>query len=290
MRPWMWTICCALLMAACGQGQPPDGTPPAMPDGALCVPDPQTHNGLLLAGSGSNLAATRFLLQRYRAMGHPEALRVAESIGTGGAVRAVMDGVIDVGLASRTLSPKETSKGVVQTPMARSVLAFATHRTLGVQALTTQQLLDIYAGRTARWPSGEPVVPLLREEGDSGMRAIAARSKTLAEAMSNARRDGRALVFHTDQEMRDALLAIEGAVGPLDVGIIELEALPIEALTLDGVQPTAQEAAAGRYPFTKSLYWLTDGPPKGQAARFLEFATAPAQRAALEVHGYLPLP
>lgn len=80
----------ALLVAllgglACSPGRVDLGAP-----AAACAP-PRRPAGLMVAGSGSNLAVVRRIAGRYQGS-HPGAhVVVPESIGTGGAVQALLD-------------------------------------------------------------------------------------------------------------------------------------------------------------------------------------------------------
>lgn len=242
---------------------------------------------MLLAGSGSNLPLARQIAARYRGGAGRSQVRVADSIGTRGAVRAVVDEAVDVGLASRPLSAEELAGGVVQHPMATAILGVVVHQRLGVEAISLEALTALYERETRRWPKGEPVALLLREDGDSNMAAVARRFPRLHRAMVGARESGAAVVLHTDQEMRDALLNMKGAIGLLDVGIIELEGLPLRPLTLGDAAPTPAAVRSGRYPLTKPLYWLTLGEPSANAADFLRFATAPETLETFADRGYL---
>lgn len=61
-------------------------------------------SSLIIAGSGSNLAITRVLAREFIRR-HPEiTLDIPASIGSKGGIRAVAEGAIDVGLASRPLN------------------------------------------------------------------------------------------------------------------------------------------------------------------------------------------
>ena len=60
------------------------------------------------AGSGVNLGITRLLAQAFSSQDHNSAIDVPGSIGSKGAIQAVSEGAIPLGLISRPL--KETEK------------------------------------------------------------------------------------------------------------------------------------------------------------------------------------
>ena len=271
--------------AACG-----GGTADAVGGGGAsrCEPEPARPPGLLAAGSGTNLALVRALAARWDDVAGGDRVEVPESIGTSGAVRALLDGAIDLGLASRPLTDDERRRGLVETPLGDTLVALVLHPGPPVASIDGRELLEIYSGRRTAWPDGTPIVPLLREAGDSGERILTAAFPELGPAFDEARAKERWTICYTDQEMRDALLALPGALGLLDVGTLRLERLPLVALALGEVAATPGEALAGRYPLRKRLSALTVGAPAGAVAQFLSFARSPAASAVLEEGGYLP--
>lgn len=271
-----------VALAACG-GEA-DRRPPTLPAGATCAADLERPPGLLVAGTGAGLALAR-AVARARGGGPP--VRVPESIGTAGALRAVADGSIDVGLASRPLTEDERRTGLVATPFARSIVAFVANKQARVEALDDDALVDIYEGRTTAWPDGTPLVPVLREPGDSGSVVVRANAPRVWEAMETARREGRGVLCNTDQEARDALLEIEGAVGPLDVGIVRLEELPLRLLRLRGIAPEPAEVIAGRYPLVRTLWLVTRAQPGPEASAFVAWVTSEEVEGVLAAGAYL---
>jgi phosphate transport system substrate-binding protein len=273
-----------LALLACA----PSGSERGRGRAPACEPEDGRPSRLIAAGSGTNLALVRELVRRFAATAGGERIEVPESIGTGGAARALLEGAIDIGLASRRLTAGERESGLVELPLARTVLAVALHAGPPVDSLTARELVDIYAGRRTTWPDGTPIVPLLREAGDSSERVLAAAYPEVGAALAEARRAARWIVCYTDQEMRDALLVLEGALGLLDLGTVRLERLSLQLPALDGVLPTPENAAAGRYPLVKDLALLTRGPPAGAVAGFVTFAASTEASAILAEGGYLP--
>jgi phosphate transport system substrate-binding protein len=247
---------------ACSPGRFDLGAP-----AATCAPPPRRPPGLLVAGSGSNLAVVRRIAVRYEGS-HPGAhVVVPESIGTGGATQALLDGAIDVGLASRSLRAKERAAGLFPTPFATTALVFAAHSHVSQRELSNHELAEIYRGQRGAWPDGRPIIPLLREPGDSGWPILQEALPEVAQAMMQAARARRLRVCFTDGEIRDALLSIPGAIGPIDEGTVRLERLPLRILALRG---------SGRPAGLKDLSFITVGHPAGEAARFINYALSPA--------------
>jgi phosphate transport system substrate-binding protein len=90
--------------------------------------------------------------------------------------------------------------------------------------------------------------------------------------------------------MHEALLTVPFALGLSDLGTITIERLPIRALSIDGIAPTLENIASGRYPFTKTLglVWHEDTLPDSARA-FVEFVQSDDGAGILTSHGYLPV-
>ncbi|GMV38857.1 MAG: hypothetical protein AMXMBFR64_05730 [Myxococcales bacterium] len=274
-----WVL--VVMAAACGDGAADQ--PPELPAGATCAADLERPDGLLVAGSGAGLPVARAIARTWGS----GPVRIPESIGTSGAIRALLDGSIDVGLASRPLTDEEHRQGLAGTPLARSIIAFVANKAAPVEGVDDAMLADIYGGRMTAWPDGTPLVPVLREPGDSGAEVLRAHAPRVFEAMEQARREGRGVVATTDQEARDALLQIQGAVGPLDLGIVRLEGLPLRPLHWRGIAPEPSEVLAGRYPLVRTLWLLTRQAPGPEARAFLALATSKEVEGVFGSGGYL---
>ncbi|MCA9705615.1 MAG: substrate-binding domain-containing protein [Myxococcales bacterium] len=244
-------------------------------------------DGLRLAGSGSNLPLTRALSAAFpRGQGRYSVVHA--SIGSGGGIRALLDGVIDIALISRPLREGEREQGLVATPYARVPVVVAVHASVPDRAITRDQLVAIFDGSQRTWSSGAPVVVLQRERDDSSHWAIDRILPVFAAANEAAYRESRWRVLYRDDAMREALADTPGAIGLFGQGAIPPE-LPIEALTIDGVRPSVDAVRDGTYPFTKDFAFVTRGAPTGQARAFIDFVLSEPGRGIIEAAGALPL-
>ncbi|MBI5546826.1 MAG: substrate-binding domain-containing protein [Deltaproteobacteria bacterium] len=269
------TACLLALLAslplACG-----DKASDRPPPGAVCRPAPERGPGLWVAGSGTNLALTRALVERWTSRHREPRVVVPESIGTQGALRALRAGAIDIGLVSRPLTAAERGEGLVETRIAQVAFAPTVRADLAIESISSADLAQVFlGGRPPGWPVAVPIAPVMRELKDSGYVLAAQRLPDLGRALVAARRTERWPICFTDQEMRDTLLGLDGAIGLLDVATPLLERLPLKALAIDGVAATADNVAAGRFPLVRQLSFVTRGEPAGAARQFIAFAQGP---------------
>jgi phosphate transport system substrate-binding protein len=245
---------------------------------------------LRAAGSGTALPAVRALATAYREVEPGFSLIVAESIGSTGAVLALRDGAVDLGLTSRPLQTAER-EGICEIPFASDLVVVAASPDVKASGLSSEQLLQVFKGELTVWPGSDPPLPirvLQREASDSGSQVLASRIPGLGEALQRALEQGRWRVLFHDVEMQQALLQSKGAIGVFDLGAIRAQKLAVHALALDGAPPTIEALEQGRYPYAKTLSFLVRAksprPPALKA--FLAFAGSKRGLAILRENGY----
>jgi phosphate transport system substrate-binding protein len=243
---------------------------------------------LEVAGSGSNLPLTRRLLEAWSAQ-TGQRFVLHPSIGSTGAVHAVRDGAVHVGLLSRPLNAGERSiaASLEQRTYAWSVVVLAAHPSVVDRSIRAEDLCALLHGEASMWSDGSPRVFLSRERGDSSHRVVALQIPCFREAERGAQDAARFRVLYTDVELRFALLSTPGAVGLTDLGATSIDQLPLVPLALDGVAPTLEHAASGRYSLVKPLIALMKRDAGARAASFVEFATGEQGRAIIEASGFL---
>jgi phosphate transport system substrate-binding protein len=257
-------------------------------DGTAAEPEARRDSALVhVAGSGSNIPITRALAAAFP--GAPDRRPVVHpSIGSGGGLRALLDGAIDLALVSRTLAPTERELGLVETPYARVPVIFAVNASVPDTGLSSADLLAIFRRERTTWSDGSPIIVLQREPGDSSHRAVARHLPGFEAANDVAYERESFRVLYLDDDMRDALAATPGAVGLFGQGAVPSE-LPIRGLSVDGVSPTVDNVAEGRYPLFKDLSFVSAGPPRGPAAEFVDFSHSPAGDAIISANGAIPI-
>jgi len=234
-------------------------------------PSLKKSGALVIAGSGSNVPITRRLAHAFQVANPGVDVVVHDSIGSTGGVRAVSDGVIDVGLMSRPLRAGE-GEGLSTARYARVAVVIAAHPDVPQRDLTAAGLVDIYSGKRKQWSNKHKVVVIQRERGDSGHRAVAAAIPEFGKVNEDAWRRGLFRVVYSDRAMEAALFATSGAVGISDAGVIKVQGLALRTLPLSGV--------------TKELSFVWRGALSASAARFVAFVASAEGVRILREGGY----
>ncbi len=252
--------------------------------GGTCLTDQTPRADLIVAGSGSVLPLAQRVHDHMAAVSPDMVVWMPESLGTAGGIAALRDGAIDIALVSRSLSEEEQA-GLMVRPIAQAASTFFVNRD-GVTELQRADLIAIYRGELREWPDGTPIVPLLREPGDSGERMLSVHWPDVYDELQQARDSGRWPIQSTDQEMVAALRDTPGAIGLLDVGLSE--GLGLEMPRIDGIRPDEATLMAGEWPLMRPLSALFPAEPSEAAQAWLRSAEVALQPLPSGWVGYEP--
>jgi len=236
-----------------------------------------------IASSGSNIPLVRRIAEAYLADHPGDRVMVHDSVGSSGGVRAVLDGVVHLGVISRPLKDSERRAGIHATAHVAVPVVLGANPGVKDDSLSSADLAALVRGREVHWSDGSRAVLLEREEGDSSYRILFARNPAFRAAQKA--RTGRThwrVLLH-DTEMAEALAQTPGGVGLADLGVIRLTHGGPRVVRIDGLDPLAPD-----YPYLKELAFVTKTPPTGVTAHFLEFALGPEGRAIAVAAGYRP--
>ena len=103
-----------------------------------------------VAGSSSVTPVMEKLAEAYKALNSDVTVEVQQSDSTTG-VTSALEGVCDIGMASRDLKEEETAKGAQGQVIAMDGIAVVVNNENPIEDLTSEQVKDIYVGDTTDW-------------------------------------------------------------------------------------------------------------------------------------------
>lgn len=103
-----------------------------------------------VAGSSSVTPVMEKLAEAYQALNPDVTIEVNQSDSTTG-VTSALEGVCDLGMASRALTDSETSEGAQATVIATDGIAVIVHPNNSVTDLTSDQVKQIFTGEVTSW-------------------------------------------------------------------------------------------------------------------------------------------
>ena len=189
---------------------------------------------------------------------YPDVTVTAEFVGSGAGIEAVTNGTADIGNSSRSLKDEEKAAGVVENVVAIDGIAVCVDPANEVADLTKEQLTNIYNGTVTNWKevggADEPIIVIGREAG-SGTRGAFEELVDLKDACKYA----------NELDSTGAVIA-KVASTPGAIGYVSLDALDdsVKALSLEGVEATAENIKAGNYFLSRPFVMATKGEISGQ--------------------------
>lgn len=184
---------------------------------------------------------------------YPDVTVTAEFVGSGAGIEAVTNGTADIGNSSRSLKDEEKAAGVVENVVAIDGIAVCVDPANEVADLTKEQLTNIYNGTITNWKevggADEPIIVIGREAG-SGTRGAFEELVDLQDACKYA----------NELDSTGAVIA-KVASTPGTIGYASLDALDdsVKALSLEGVEATAENIKAGNYFLSRPFVMATKG-------------------------------
>jgi len=255
------------------------------------APAAERQAPVVFAGSGTSLGVVRALAESF-GRHHPDvAIEVPPSIGSSGAVRAVAEGGIPVGLLARPLRDSEKGLGLTVVPYAKTAVVLAVHPSVAEDEISGDDLVRIYQGQKTRWRDGRDIVVLTREPGDNHLEAIEQQVPRFKEAYAASYRARRWTVVFTDQDMHRLLEQMPSAIGLGALGSIPAEHRTLKPLRFNGVAPTPENVAAGRYTLTVTNAFIfrdTGRLPAGARA-FIDFVRSREADKIIRATGLIPI-
>lgn len=184
---------------------------------------------------------------------YPDVTVTAEFVGSGAGIEAVTNGTADIGNSSRSLKDEEKAAGVVENVVAIDGIAVCVDPANKVADLTKEQLTNIYNGTFTNWKevggADEPIIVIGREAG-SGTRGAFEELVDLVDGCKYA----------NELDSTGAVIA-KVASTPGAIGYASLDALDdsVKALSLEGVEATAENIKAGNYFLSRPFVMATKG-------------------------------
>ena len=225
---------------------------------------------LKIGGTGGDLGTMRQLGNAFEKANPGVTIEVLPSLGSGGGIRAIAAGAIDLAISSRPLKNKEKKLGIVSFPYAKTAMAIVVKKMHGLSNISRAELVKIYDGSTTTWPDGIPVRIVLRPLADTDTIIVKTLIPEMELALSAAVKRRGVPIGRTDQLAARLIERLPGGVGILSLSLVLGETRPLKFISLDGVAPTSESIGNG-YPLVKIFYMVTSFEPAPTVQKFIEF-------------------
>lgn len=238
-----------------------------------------------VSGSGTCMPLLRILTDEY--VDESVEFVYLPGLHSGGGIKGVVNGDLEVGSVSRDLTDDEIALGLRYTLLSRDGLVIATHSSVDIPGLTTEQVRGIYRGDYANWKElGGPDLPITildRNEDESAK--IILRQFVLGKDL---RITPKAVNLYYEPDMIDGLQSTVGAIGYFSLGYGLSQDVPVHYLKLDGVDPTVENIKNGSYKVVRPLGIVTAANADEALQKFVEWSSSPTASALIEKRGFAP--
>ena len=147
---------------------------------------PEADSRMRMGGSGGALATLQLLAEDFKNPHASVTVVMISSLGSGGGVKAVLAGAIDLAVVSRPLKEAELAQCAMATDYARTPFVFAVGLQTKAPSITTREVLGIYSGDLKTWPDGQALRLVLRSDAESDTAIIKSMSPTMSQALKTA--------------------------------------------------------------------------------------------------------
>ncbi len=221
---------------------------------------------------------------------NPSAVLSISGGGSGNGIKAIIDGLCDIAMASRDIKEKEIklagTKGVkpMRHVVAIDALVPVVHPSNPVKNLTVAQLADIYMGKVRNWEEvGGPDAPVVVVSRDTSSGTYETWQEKI---LGKNRVTPRALLQASSGAVVQAVAKNKNAIGYIGYGYVDKSTKTVE---VDGFAATPENALSGKWPIARELYLFTNGEPQGTAKAFIDFTLGPKGQALVKEVGFIPL-
>ncbi len=213
-------------------------------------------------------------------------IQIPDSIGSGGGIKAILNGDAELARTARPLKQGEAAAGLQQYRFALSPIVFVVHPSIRqITNLSTEQIIGIYSGQYRNWRElGGPnakIYAVDREPGDSSRTNLENRMPSFADT------DSVAKLFYTTPEAAQAIANHRYTIGFLPATAAKHHGL--QTIAIDGVTPNEANILNGSYPYATPFFLVTKRPASTSAQRIIEFLFTERAQHLMRLRGAVPI-
>lgn len=242
---------------------------------------------LVVTGSSTIAPLAAEIARRFESS-HPGTRVDVQSGGSSRGIQDARNGTASVGMVSRALKPDE--KDLHAHTIASDGVGIIVHASNPVDALSRQQVRDIYTRKIVNWKDvgglDSPITAVNKAEGRSTLELFL---KYLDLKSSDIKPH---VVIGDNTQGIKTVAGNRHAIGYVSIGAAEYEAkyrVPLKLLPLDGIKATVANVRNGTFPLSRPLNLVTRSAPKGLTREFIEFARSKYVNDLAEAQYFVPV-
>lgn len=218
---------------------------------------------------------------------NPDLVITVNGGGSGEGLKQVADGSVDIGNSDVSAEEKldaDVAKTLTDHEVAIVAMAPVVNKDLGITSLTTDQLVSIFTGKVTNWKDvGGPdeEILLVTRPSSSGTRA------TFKKWALNGEEEASNEALETDDSgtLVQTVSTNKGAIGYVALSYL-VNNTDVQAVAIDGVEPTLENAYSGEYKVWSYEHMYTNGEGSKEAQAFIEYMCGDEFASEVEKMGY----
>lgn len=263
--------------------------------------DNSGKNDIVIRGSDSEFNLILFLSNEYKTQ-YPNVNFDVMGGGSSKGIKALLNNEAHIANASRAIfdeeldEAKKKSLNLTSYIIAGDAVAIITHRAVGVDSLSLDQLKSIFSGKVKNWKDvGGLDLPIViyGRDNNSGTYYYMLKRLFLDKFPTGTSS------FEYNYQIIKHVESQKGAIGYVNLGsITNTEGKPYNhvwtvSIYIEGGRACSpfdlQSVKYGDYPLTRPLYQYVKKGADKKVLQFIKFELAPQQQQSLEKHGYFPI-
>ena len=223
---------------------------------------------------------------------YPDVMITVNKSGSGTGASALIDSRCDIATMSRFMKDSEFKDAVAKNvfPVAHAIamdgVCVVLHPSNPVNALTTEQVRNIYTGKYTNWKqvggADMPIVVISRDTSSGTYDTFENFVMKEEKMASNVE------LVSTNPQMFARVESTRAAIGYVGFGFVKTG---VKAVTLDGIKPSVQTILNGQYPVSRPLFMFTNGYPKigSMTYKFVTFYLTEEGQEVVEDKGFVAM-
>jgi phosphate transport system substrate-binding protein len=222
--------------------------------------------------------------------------------GSGTGISEVINGLNDIGDASRAVKDKEVDEaaglgvGLEEVVIAIDAICIVTSGNItGVDNLTIEQLSDIFRGEITNWSEvGGPdtqIVLASRDSSSGTYEYFLERVVQIDKEFEDYTFVSTALALQSNADVVSTVADNDDTIGYIGLGYLQ-EAVDggAKLINVEGIEPSLDTARSGEYPISRPLYnYYRKGDLSDMGQAYLDFLLSDEGQALAQSAGFVPL-
>jgi phosphate transport system substrate-binding protein len=273
----------AIAFVGCGSKDASDSNADSNSNTGATTENSGNLNGtVVITGSTSVEKIITDMIDEFQAL-NPDVTVNYTGTGSSAGITDSAAGSNTLGVSSRDLKEEEKADNIHTETFAYDGIAVVVNPASGVTDITLETLAKIYSGQITNWSElggKDAEIVVVSREGSSGTRDAFEELVGLEDAGGLTE---NANVVEGNGNAQSTVAGNENAIGYVSFSYVDET---VKELTVEGVEPTAENAKAGTYKISRPFIFVyNDSTVTPEAKAFIEYAKSADGQAFVEEHG-----